>query len=389
VSGAIEHLPDREGARRGTAVQGYAAARVMSIRRGTLVCIALAVVGCRERPAPTPGPAATSVEPPTRVGRDAGPLPDGGDAEATKPIERLARLRGSPRFIVSDPERLYWTECDFEVIGSCKTGTVRVMPKRGKPDSASTLASGQKDPWNIALDAEHVYWTNLGDDSVWRVAKVGGEPKRLGAVPGDIVELALDDTRLFVLDRYEQPQRSRVLSMPKTGGPWREIAHDSGLSYTLVTGRDRVIWGDTRRVMWSAPAQGGERSKVDAARAHDLVVDGNTLIVSAFEHDVSVLRRLPFDGGTPSPIFELSELEQRAIGGRTLGAADNLVVEGEWIYFRLGAGTAVGRALGNRAGRPQWISGLRDVIAFTVDRERIYALLTGAGAGPYLGAVTP
>ena len=54
-----------------------------------------------------------------------------------------------------------------------RTSTVRrssVAAWRGSPCSPETVADEQADPFGVALDSSHVYWTTTEDDGVWRCA---------------------------------------------------------------------------------------------------------------------------------------------------------------------------------------------------------------------------
>jgi hypothetical protein len=303
------------------------------------------------------------------------------DAEPD-PTERLASLRSPPRYIVGDADRVYWTECPFMVLGRCRTGSVMAYDKRSA--KSEELAKDQHEPWHITIDADHVYWTTIGDDTVWRIPKSGGKPKRLGKVRDNVHDVVVDAESLYVFDRHESPHESRVLRMKKTGSPWRVLAKNNGLSYAMDVGGDRLYWGDSWRKLWSVALTGGKATMAeDIQRMVDVVVDGDVLLVSSYPDDTAIIQRIPLSGGPAKTILTLSADEQKALGGRLLGAPNDMLLVGDMLFFRLGAGDKVGR-VPKRGGKLELIPGLRDVIAFTADEAHVYVLGTGGGA-PFLG----
>lgn len=60
------------------------------------------------------------------------------------------------------------TDGDF-VYFTSKTGDVRKVPTTG--GAATTIAIGQADPFAVTVDDRCVYWSNLGDGTVWAAPK--------------------------------------------------------------------------------------------------------------------------------------------------------------------------------------------------------------------------
>ncbi|HEY2368032.1 MAG TPA: DUF5050 domain-containing protein, partial [Polyangiaceae bacterium] len=60
------------------------------------------------------------------------------------------------------------TDGDF-VYFTSKTGEVRKVPTSG--GAATTIATGQANPFAVTVDDRCVYWSNLGDGTVWAAPK--------------------------------------------------------------------------------------------------------------------------------------------------------------------------------------------------------------------------
>lgn len=43
-------------------------------------------------------------------------------------------------------------------------GTVNEVPLGG--GTVTTLATGQREPWFVAVDSTHIYWANYGDEHI-------------------------------------------------------------------------------------------------------------------------------------------------------------------------------------------------------------------------------
>ncbi|HEY6323085.1 MAG TPA: hypothetical protein VJA16_16170 [Thermoanaerobaculia bacterium] len=116
------------------------------------------------------------------------------------------------------------------------------------------IATGWKEPWAVATDATHVYFTargtlDRGDGAVVRVPIAGGKPEVVAGHLSSPQELALDGANVYVslfvrvnLDRGLFD--GSLLRIPKSGGPPVRLAGDRG----AVTG----IAADGRSVYWTA-----------------------------------------------------------------------------------------------------------------------------------------
>lgn len=109
-----------------------------------------------------------------------------GDAGESNSIWRIAKNNGEPEFIASfsDPNNynIYGLAVDDTDIywagGNIGGGIVRKLAKAGgTPQTLADISEGIDNARGIALDANYVYWTELGTGRVRRIAKSGGSVK--------------------------------------------------------------------------------------------------------------------------------------------------------------------------------------------------------------------
>lgn len=142
------------------------------------------------------------------------------------------------------------------------------------PDAATgpvVLATGQSGPHGIALDATHVYWTNLG--SVARVPKSGGAVEILASVGQNNEVIAVDDQFAYFADG----DGGAIRRVAKTGGTPTTIAQNQSFPRGLGLDATHVYWaseGDDaiRRVAKSGGSV--ETLATGQTMAFALAVDG-------------------------------------------------------------------------------------------------------------------
>jgi Domain of unknown function (DUF5050) len=127
--------------------------------------------------------------------------------------------------------------------------------------SVTVIASGQDNPVGVTLDSTYVYWTN-GDEgdssgSIVRAPLSGGSSKTLAtglSSPGMLVN---DGTNLYWMADLST---SYVLQMPIGGGTVQTLA-SSGYSVNLVVYGSAVYWADEGDdAVLSVPVGGGSVS---------------------------------------------------------------------------------------------------------------------------------
>jgi len=146
-------------------------------------------------------------------------------------------------------------------IAACPTPAERpASPRRVSPQRRSTgptcLIQNIAPPERLAVDRQQLFWIN-GRGEVKAIAKAGGAPRTLASGQIDLHDLALDADRVYWL------AFDAVRSVAKSGGPVQTIAptgpgpHKSYFEDIVVVGRT-VLWTAplVHQVMMRDPKQG-------------------------------------------------------------------------------------------------------------------------------------
>jgi hypothetical protein len=143
----------------------------------------------------------------------------------------------------------------------------QTVGRAGKLGGAATaLASQQIDPWFLALDATHVYWTNACDVTacgVFAEPKAGGAHAQI-AMSSFADGIAVDDAAVFWIssDGPGTPTGS-VMRMPKPSGPVQKIAGDLEHPWEIALDDAFVYWTDEDAgKVGRAPKAGGPAETV-------------------------------------------------------------------------------------------------------------------------------
>jgi hypothetical protein len=188
----------------------------------------------------------------------------------------LASGQGAPFQVAVDAINVYWTDTG--------SGTIMSVPLAG--GLPITLASGQHAPRGIAVDASNVYWADWWNPgNVMSVPLFGGIPTTLATGQNQPDGIAVDATSVYWTDEGS----GDVMKVPLAGGSPETLAigsEDDGgsigaefiavdaTSVFFASGGSGVILG----VVTSVPLAGGATTTlVDAGHPFGLAVDGTSV----------------------------------------------------------------------------------------------------------------
>ncbi len=213
----------------------------------------------------------------------------GAGGSVASPPEALAN--GSEPFAIAlDQTHVYWTDI--------AEGRVNAVPKHG--GSSTTLAISQPRPAAIAVDDHSVYWVNIPDGppqsgTVMKTAKTGGAPITLAAGFDLNCSIAIDDMNVYFATNSWS---STLMKVAKSGGsPIVLVANTGAYSSGLAV--------DDTAIFWATGAYFDGGNKDDFCDLCDL------LNVSKTNGNVTVL-------------------------ANTHGLADGLVVDETTVYWSIG-----------------------------------------------------
>lgn len=127
--------------------------------------------------------------------QDAAPGPCGGSCGGAcvegRCLITLASGQRRPYSVAVDATHVYWTNQG--------DGTVMKCALTGCDDHPTTLATGQNNPYGVAVDATHVYWVTYGGGTVMKCATRGCDdrPTTLASKQSIPRSIAVDGTHVY------------------------------------------------------------------------------------------------------------------------------------------------------------------------------------------------
>jgi hypothetical protein len=210
----------------------------------------------------------------------------------------------------------------------------------GDTAELTVLASGQRSPFNIALDANAVYWSNWGsrggtaDVSVAKVSIHGGAVTPLATGLAGASGVGLDGTSVYFV--AASSNSFGLMSVPLTGGRPRPLAtgftnDPIAIGLTRVFGSGSLSGVDF--TVLSAPLGGGTATPVVPASSlqqtfttYGIAVDGSSVYWITFT-DPALVMEAPLDSGAPTTL------------AKAPGGGRGLAVDAKYVYF--GTGTVL------------------------------------------------
>ena len=160
-----------------------------------------------------------------------------------------------------DPTHVYAAVYGVNPSSTGGTGDIARIPvSGGEPE---LLVTGLENPYAIAVDQQHVYFTHQGDgnfQSISRVAKTGGTVETVLSPLENPWDLATDEQYLY----YSEMNAGRMMRVAKNGGTPQELAGGWIGTGTLTMAGDTVYFtacstGDCPQMqLRSVPKNGGE-----------------------------------------------------------------------------------------------------------------------------------
>lgn len=170
------------------------------------------------------------------------------------------------------------------------------------------LASEQRNPPLIAVNAKAVYWTTWHTNgAVMTVPIEGGRPLALVSKQGSPLWLALNSTALFWTNSEIQTEGT-VWRVPLQGGPVTIAARSPTKAGPLAIDETSVYWA-THELVMKAPLAGGPSTTLTASKPSTTLTapDGSPrgIVVDAanvYWLTQDAVMRVPLEGGPPTAL---------------------------------------------------------------------------------------
>jgi hypothetical protein len=257
------------------------------------------------------------------------------------------------------------------------------------------LATGQKSPSAIAVDAAGVYWTNAGDGTVMEVPLAGGTPVTLASRQGSPTALAIDATNAY----FANWDSGAVMKVPLAGGATTFLA--AGSSPTGIAVGTRQLQGKPPEsvIYFTSTGDGQVRQVFSDGTASSATASGQTMPTA-----VAACGTRAFWTDSGSGLVKTSEIVATATGRDwvTLASGQNYPTpiavhcattqrgpaSGKLYWANAGDGSIMSQSSATVTGTPQVLAshqGVPTAIAIYQDRSLDDVYWTDSTTGSIVG----
>ncbi|AKT39428.1 hypothetical protein [Chondromyces crocatus] len=189
--------------------------------------------------------------------------------------------------------------------GACLAGTCQPV----------VLADTQNNPWTIALDDEHVYWTNggqaaSGNGSVARVRKMGGDVQMIATGQSyPFIGIAVADDHVYWTNYTDGTVRRALI----IGGGEETLATGQANPKGIVVDATHAYWANNNGTIMRHPRGGSAQppellSSVSGTKPYGVALGNGGIYWTVASANVGSIQFLPLAGGPPAPIAEQQDL---------------------------------------------------------------------------------
>jgi hypothetical protein len=339
-------------------------------------------VSTTQPPAPSPPPLSAGA---ADAGPATGPISVGGamgsqpvvvvggtssTSQAAPPSQAslvtLAAGQTCPWEMAIDATSVYWTDC-----GDPTGGYVLTVPKAGGGNGIVALATGDRLS-GIAVGGSNVYWVASNADAssgaIMTVPVGGGTPTRFAPQSGSPSHLALDSAFAY----WTEELATQVVRAPLGGGATTTVASAAG-AFQIALGDSAVYWLAPQGLM-TAPKTGGAAVTLASGflplPTNGLAVNGAAVyFTSGPPSGQPGISEIGLDGGAIAVVAPTPP----AVGGGPVALDATRVywadMSGSVYAAPLTGGTATLLATGQV-----------NVVSIAVDESAVYWLVNGNGA---------
>lgn len=242
-------------------------------------------------------------------------------------LRRAPRLGGAPQVLASidswvpfalavDETNVYIAALPVEAFSSPVPGSILSVPKNG--GVLRVLVSGVATPFDVEVDATHVYWVAAGtidfddqsvapDGRIERARKDGTGRETLAGELSAPLDLELEGNVVWFGQTgiAEGDGTVGLYTVAKTGGTLRTVDDDTAVARLALTPSTVIVFGGTETIGNALFAVARDGSFVRTLRVDDAIVSGAQvaggvayyIIDAEFKNE---LWSIPISGGTPS-----------------------------------------------------------------------------------------